>query len=36
MSEMTERGPAAPKLLTVHKPEKTKATEQARIIDPPH
>ena len=32
---MAERGPPAPKPPTVQKPVKTKATEQAKIIDPP-
>ena len=32
---MAEGGPPAPKLPTVNKPMKTKATEQARIPDPP-
>ena len=32
---MAERGPPAPKPPTTHKPMKTEATEQARIIDPP-
>ena len=32
---MAERGPPAPKLPMVHKSVKTKATEQARITDPP-
>ena len=31
---MAERGPHAPKPPTMHNPMKTKATEQARIIDP--
>ena len=32
---MAERGPPAPKLPTPHKPMKTNATEQARVIDRP-
>ena len=34
-SERAESGPPAPKLPTAHKTTKTKATEQARIVDPP-
>ena len=33
---MAERGPSAPRLPTIHKPMKTKATEQAKIVDSPH
>ena len=32
---MAERGPPAPTLPTMCKPTKTKATEQARVVDPP-
>ena len=31
---MAERGPPAPRLPTTCKPTKTKATEQARVVDP--
>ena len=34
-SEMAGRGPPAPRLPTMYKPIKSKATEEARIDDPP-
>ena len=32
---MAERGPPAPRMPTMHKPMKTKATEPAKIVDHP-